>query len=143
MLVQSLRLDMICILENRIQLTSLSDQSFFNSHMVYDYESSCNNFHCSNPGRIWIKWCPDKLTFQPCFFSSQMIAGMVSYGSNIPFLLSVIYASNNQVERKVLWEDLRNITPTEGIPWILMGDYNCCRFPSEKLGGNTLHQNTF
>lgn len=27
------------------------------------------------------------------------------------------------------------------IPWILMGDFNCCRFPTDKLGGNTLIQN--
>lgn len=140
MLVQSLHLDMICILENRIPLSHLSDLSFFNSHLVFESESSCNNFHCYNPGRIWIKWSPDILHFQPSFFSDQMIAGMVTYGSNSPFLLSVIYASNSQEERKTLWDDLRSISPSGDVPWLLMGDYNYCRFPSEKLDGNNLHQ---
>ncbi|PKU62497.1 hypothetical protein MA16_Dca027089 [Dendrobium catenatum] len=140
-LVKSLCLDMIGILENRIHHTSIADPFFLNSHRVFDYEDSCNNFHCSNLGRIWLKWSTDRLDFKPTFISSQMIAGMVIYGNNDPFLLSVIYASNNQDERKTLWNEIRNNSPAVGIPWILMGDFNCCRYPSDKLGGNVLQQN--
>lgn len=139
-LVQTYHLDMLCILENRIHVSSLSDLNFINSHKVYDLESCCNNFQCANPGRIWLKWNSDTLVFQPSFFSSQMIIGMVYYGSCPPFLLSVIYASNQQSERRVLWEDLRSLSPTGGIPWLVLGDFNCCRLPSEKLGGNSLQQ---
>ncbi|PKU60663.1 uncharacterized protein LOC110092977 [Dendrobium catenatum] len=140
-LVQSLRLDMLCILENIIQLSSLSDPFFFNSHLVFDFEDSCNNFHCANPGRIWVKWDTGRITFNPLFISSQLVAGMVYYGNNAPFLLAVVYASNSLEDRKVLWEEIRNIRPSQGTPWITMGDFNCCRYPSDKLGGNVLHQN--
>ncbi|XP_020699543.1 uncharacterized protein LOC110111848 [Dendrobium catenatum] len=140
-LVQSLHLDMICILENRILPQSLYDLNFSNCHLLFDIEASCHNFHCASSGRIWIKWSTDRISFNPSFFSSQMIAGMVSFGSSTPFLLSVIYASNSQVERKVLWEDIRAISPAGNVPWILMGDFNTCCFSSEKLGGNPLNQN--
>ncbi|XP_020691324.1 uncharacterized protein LOC110105965 [Dendrobium catenatum] len=141
MLVQSLRLDMICILENRIQLQSLSDLNFSNSHLIFDMEASCHNFHCASLGRIWLKRSTDRLSFQPSFFSSQMIVDMVYFGSSTPFLLYVIYASNSQVERKVLWDGIRSISPSDNVPWILMGDFNTCHFSSDKLGGNPLNQN--
>ncbi|KAL0913533.1 hypothetical protein M5K25_016998 [Dendrobium thyrsiflorum] len=108
---------------------------------VFNLEESCNNFNCSSPGRIWLKWDPDKIQFMPFFISAQMIAGTIVYGTSKPFLLSIIYASNNQEDRRILWDDIRSISPNGDTPWILMGDFNCCRYPSDKLGGNALHQN--
>ncbi|KAL0917204.1 hypothetical protein M5K25_012252 [Dendrobium thyrsiflorum] len=132
---------MICILENRIQESSIRNKFFCNQHRVFNLEESCNNFNCSSPGRIWLKWDPDKIQFMPSFISAQMIAGTIVYGTSKPFLLSIIYASNSQEERRILWDDIRSIDPNGGTPWILMGDFNCCRYPSDKLGGNALHQN--
>ncbi|KAI0513437.1 hypothetical protein KFK09_009458 [Dendrobium nobile] len=41
-------------------------------------------------------------------------------------------------ERISLWEDIRRINPFNNLPWIVAGDFNCCRFVSEKAGGNPL-----
>ncbi|XP_028548140.1 uncharacterized protein LOC110109801 [Dendrobium catenatum] len=41
-------------------------------------------------------------------------------------------------ERISLWEDIRRINPLNNLPWIVAGDFNCCRFISEKAGGNPL-----
>ncbi|GJT03880.1 RNA-directed DNA polymerase, eukaryota, reverse transcriptase zinc-binding domain protein [Tanacetum coccineum] len=36
-----------------------------------------------------------------------------------------VYASNSGVERRILWNELRNIKAiTRGCPWLLMGDFN-------------------
>ncbi|KAI0500141.1 hypothetical protein KFK09_018350 [Dendrobium nobile] len=53
-------------------------------------------------------------------------------------ILSIVYASNSQDERISLWEDIRRINPLNNLPWIVTGDFNCCRFISEKAGGNPL-----
>ncbi|XP_028548896.1 uncharacterized protein LOC110108864 [Dendrobium catenatum] len=52
--------------------------------------------------------------------------------------LSAIYASNNSLDRKELWNSLTHLAPEPDFPWVLIGDFNCCRYASEKLGGNPI-----
>ncbi|XP_020672933.2 uncharacterized protein LOC110092635 [Dendrobium catenatum] len=54
----------------------------------------------------------------------------------ISFELSVVYASNNENERRVLWDDIQNVASSLDLPWIILGDFNCYRFDFEKAGGN-------
>ncbi|XP_028555324.1 uncharacterized protein LOC110094857 [Dendrobium catenatum] len=58
------------------------------------------------------------------------------------FELSVVYASNNVNDRKVLWDDIRNVAPSIDLPWIILGDFNCYRFDYEKAGGNNPTQSS-
>ncbi|KAL0919520.1 hypothetical protein M5K25_011618 [Dendrobium thyrsiflorum] len=102
---------------------------------------SCNNFHLSSSGRIWLKWSTAKLNFTPIFISSQMITGQITYADNQILFLSVIYASNSELERADLWNDIRTLNLNPNIPWALMGDFNCCRFASDKVGGVPITQN--
>ncbi|KAL0911187.1 hypothetical protein M5K25_019309 [Dendrobium thyrsiflorum] len=64
-------------------------------------------------GRIWIKWSPKKIHFNPTFTSLQMI--------------SVIYASNFSEERSLLWQQIRQTASPTNMPWIVLEDFNCCR----------------
>ncbi|KAL0908009.1 hypothetical protein M5K25_022470 [Dendrobium thyrsiflorum] len=140
-LISSFKLDMICLLENRIKLSALQDPFFSLAHTIFPNEASCNNFHLSLSGRIWIKWDISKLHFNPIFITSQMITGMITFANNCSFYISVIYASNSDMERLSLWEDIRNLEIDHSLPWILMGDFNCCRYASEKVGGDPISQN--
>ncbi|KAL0921107.1 hypothetical protein M5K25_008142 [Dendrobium thyrsiflorum] len=124
--------------ENRIHFSSLHNPFFSANHKVFISEDSCHNFNYSQSGRIWIKWNAAKINFIPSFTSQQMIMGQVSYGNQPSFTLSVIYASNDHSDRSLLWDNIRSTAPDHLSPWIIMGDFNCCRFATEKLGGNTL-----
>ncbi|KAL0921444.1 hypothetical protein M5K25_008516 [Dendrobium thyrsiflorum] len=137
-LISSFKADIICILENRIHFSSLHNPFFSANHKVFISEDSCHNFNYSQSGRIWIKWNAAKIKFIPSFTSQQMIMGQVLYGNQPPFTLSVIYASNDHSDRSLLWDNIRSTAPDHLSPWIIMGDFNCCRFVTEKLGGNTL-----
>ncbi|KAL0927427.1 hypothetical protein M5K25_001594 [Dendrobium thyrsiflorum] len=64
------------------------------------------------------------------------------HNSSQPFLLSVIYASNDRGSRSCLWDQIRSSVPSQDTPWIIMGDFNCCRFASDKLGGNVISQSS-
>ena len=56
---------------------------------------------------------------------------------NNSFFCSTIYASNNQIDRRVLWSHHQWCASTVGSkPWFLVGDFNTTRFYSEKNGGN-------
>ena len=53
------------------------------------------------------------------------------------FFCSAIYASNSQVDRRVLWSHLQMCASRVGSkPWFLLGDFNTTRYASEKNGGN-------
>ncbi|KAL0904023.1 hypothetical protein M5K25_026093 [Dendrobium thyrsiflorum] len=137
--VSKFRLDMLCLLENRIHPSAFSNPFFDITHSVFSPEQSCNNFHLSNSGRIWIKWNPNKLNFTPSLSTTQIISGMISSPTCPPFQLSVIYASNSSNERLELWNYIRSITPSNNTPWIIIGDFNCCRFVfSKPCSGNPI-----
>ncbi|XP_020684285.1 uncharacterized protein LOC110100904, partial [Dendrobium catenatum] len=121
-LVNEHRLDLICILENRINSSNLLDPWFCSTHKV---EFGLNG--------IQIKF----LLF-PFFSSSQMISGQLMMGSQSLMILSTVYASNSFDERNKLWADLGVVNPQGSLPWVVICDFNTCRFQSEKKGGNIL-----
>ncbi|KAI0531357.1 hypothetical protein KFK09_000910 [Dendrobium nobile] len=134
-LISSHDLKLICILEAKVSASSINDQWFLRTHRLFENENSCNNITDSSPGRIWIKWDSSVFSFQQILTSPQLIHGMLSVGSFPPIFLSVIYASNTIEERKGLWDLLLNYAPPLDKPWIVIGDFNCHRFESEKAGG--------
>ncbi|XP_028554798.1 uncharacterized protein LOC114580674 [Dendrobium catenatum] len=133
------KLDLICILDNRIHLNSMDDPWFIAAHTIFDSEVNCNNINLSASRRIWIKWAGDKISFVPTFYSSKLIFGFVSYGPAKSFVLSAVYGSNYVDERLLFWQQLCSNTPTPDLPWIIMGDFNCCIFQNEKTGGSPLY----
>ncbi|PKU76567.1 hypothetical protein MA16_Dca001171 [Dendrobium catenatum] len=137
-LIQSFKLDLVCILENRINVLSLQDPFFESSHSLFPNEASCHNFALSSSGRIWIKWNASKICFKTTQISSQFITGVILVANQPILLLSAIYASNNPNERRELWEDITQSSPSTQLPWALIGDYNCCRYASDKLGGSPI-----
>ncbi|KAI0489401.1 hypothetical protein KFK09_029243 [Dendrobium nobile] len=131
-LIKDQYLKMLCILEAKVSASSMDDLWFLRSHRLFENEGSCNNFLDSAPGRIWIKWDSSVFSFHQLFSSSQLIHGVISVGSFPPVYLSVIYAANTMEERKSLWDNLLDNIPPLDQPWVIMGDFNCCRFESEK-----------
>ncbi|KAI0489416.1 hypothetical protein KFK09_029258 [Dendrobium nobile] len=137
-LIQSFKLNLVSILENRINVLPLQDHFFESSHSLFVDEASYHNFHLNSSGRIWVKWNASKLCFKPTLVSSQLISGTI-WVANQPILqLSVIYASNSSLELKVLWDSIAQSSPANELSWALIGDFNCCRFTSEKLGGSPI-----
>ncbi|XP_020674306.1 uncharacterized protein LOC110093681 [Dendrobium catenatum] len=132
------KLDMLCVLETRINPTSLLNPFFHDSHVLFPLEQDCHNFNLATPGRIWIKWNSTKACFKPEIITSQIITGTMSGSYFSPFTLSVIYAENDRIGRAALWDQIRSCASRISNPWILMGDLNCCRFASDKLGGQVL-----
>ncbi|KAI0488799.1 hypothetical protein KFK09_028638 [Dendrobium nobile] len=68
-----------------------------------------------------------------------MICGWIIYVPSMSFYLSVARGSNSAEERSILWHQLYNNAPSPGLPWIMIGDFNCCIYQNEKVGGCALH----
>lgn len=45
-----------------------------------------------------------------------------------------MYGSNNYIERQELWSHIHQMQSSS--PWVVMGDFNAIKTPSEKVGGD-------
>ncbi|KAL9681181.1 hypothetical protein QQ045_012962 [Rhodiola kirilowii] len=52
------------------------------------------------------------------------------------FGLIMVYASNKQLDRKQLWEDIGKVGKMFAGNWLCIGDFNCVKDQREKLNGN-------
>lgn len=55
--------------------------------------------------------------------------------------LTGIYGEPKKELRHLVWEELKNLKPIPGIPWLLLGDFNSCLHSHEKKGGIFLTPN--
>ncbi|KAF5193156.1 Dnase i-like superfamily protein [Thalictrum thalictroides] len=137
-LIQSEQLALIGLVETKVKAK--------NTRMVQrrlgDWSGVTNN--TKDPrGRIWVLWDPKAFKVTVVDMTDQVIHTRVDdLGARKHYMLSLVYARNNKKARSDLWKNLLNFS--QGVaslnPWILMGDLNSCRFISEKVGGNKLHQ---
>lgn len=71
-------------------------------------------------GGIALFWLHAKLEFKVITVSFQALHVINSFQ---PWLLSIIYASNNSVFRNAMWNALAD-TNLIDIPWLICGDFN-------------------
>ena len=95
-----------------------------------------NDYHPN--GRIWVAWDPSILDVKLEYASSQIMHTSVTIiEKNYSFLASFVYGFNTAHERTPLWRDIKYLSAgTTNIPWVLLGDFNVVRHPSERLGGD-------
>ncbi|XP_020704264.1 uncharacterized protein LOC110115389 [Dendrobium catenatum] len=137
-LVNTYNLDLIFILETRISIPNTNNNWFLSTHSIYPHEGSYDNFAFVNPDKIWVKWNSLNVSFKPVFTSSQLIHGQVFTGNAESYYVFVVYTSNSLVERQILWRDLSDIAAIIASTWIILVDFNCCRYTNEKAGGSLL-----
>ena len=100
-----------------------------------------HNYEHALLGRIWICGNPEKVSIDIIHSMDQaMLCHITLLDSNVSFWFSAVYASNNYMDRRVLWRHLLWCEPLVGQnPWVIMGDFNTTRFSSERSGGNMLN----
>uniref|UniRef100_A0A2N9FS20 CCHC-type domain-containing protein n=1 Tax=Fagus sylvatica TaxID=28930 RepID=A0A2N9FS20_FAGSY len=88
-------------------------------------------------GGIWCLWKSDALELDHLCSTEQEIHVSVKVkDSNSSWLLSAIYASPRQAERRILWRNLSIIAANHDLPWVMIGDFNDIMSSEEKWGGN-------
>lgn len=112
--------------------------------MFFPGWSSDDNYGFSPLGKIWIIWHPSLLV-SIIYKSLQMIIAEVTWpSSQSKTFISLIYASNDVVERVTLWEEIASLAATYELdtkPWILLGDFNQIRDPAEHSSPPSLNMN--
>ena len=97
-----------------------------------------HNYEHASPCMIWVCWNLRVVSIVASLCIDQAILCYITVlKDNNSFFCSAIYASNNKINRRVLWSHLHWCASTVGSKaWLLAGDFNTTRFASEKIGGN-------
>ncbi|XP_074305709.1 uncharacterized protein LOC141640930 [Silene latifolia] len=122
-------LDVVALLETRVKIGNAS--RILNTSFKH-WDSICNYDHHYN-GRIWLLYNPFHVTVTVQSIGARWISCRVLHKvSSTSLNLTVVYGSNDAAERNALWTGL--IAARTSTPWLVMGDFNVVRCPSEKLG---------
>ena len=130
--VHSIRV--VCILETRVKSSNMDRICA----SILPGWGLIHNYDHALLGRIWVCWNTSVVSIDAIHCTDQAILCYITIlKDNSSFNCSVIYASNNQIDRRVPWSHLHWCASTVGSnPWFLVGDFNTTRFSSEKNGGN-------
>ena len=84
-------------------------------------------------------WNPDIVDVDILLSSSQIMHLVVTViEKQVTFHAAFVYAFNYYLDRVPLWRSIQNIANSSSdIPWIIMGDFNVVRHPSEIVGGKS------
>ncbi|KAL3754106.1 hypothetical protein ACJRO7_001366 [Eucalyptus globulus] len=132
--VRSNKLCCVGIVETKISAAAFAPVS----SVVLPGWSWANNYSHSHKGRIWVGWNPREVDFLINALSAQAIHGrLIWLASGKALFLSVIYAKHCFTSRQPLWEDLiQSSGILSSVPWVIAGDFNAIRDPSDRIGGS-------
>ncbi|KAL0305338.1 UNVERIFIED_CONTAM: hypothetical protein Scaly_2988000 [Sesamum calycinum] len=97
-----------------------------------------NNFDVIASGRILIIWNPAVIDPVPKDISPQVIhCRAKNKSSQLFFYISFTYGLYTVVHRRSMWEKLLELGQPMNMPWLILGDFNCVKSPTEKQLGAT------
>ncbi|XP_074299262.1 uncharacterized protein LOC141630325 [Silene latifolia] len=122
------------LLETKVKALSLN---IINGLIVDGWSIATNNsWH--KGGRVWILWNPAIFILDFYDFSAQCINMKVTeVASSTQFYVSMVYAFNDLVDRRSLWNQLIKFASIINGPWMVAGAFNCVFSHSERLGGSS------
>ena len=87
-------------------------------------------------GGLWVLWNADRVELALLASTKQVVHAEVKVRfTNTSWLLSAVYASPRNAERKILWKNLMNVAELHNMPWVIAGDFNEPLLSEDKFGG--------
>ncbi|XP_056695832.1 uncharacterized protein [Spinacia oleracea] len=83
-------------------------------------------------GGIWIYWKPELVLVETILKHNQHITMDIKRVGDTPWYFTAVYATPDPTKRKELWIKLKEFASTHNKPWLIAGDVNDTRFPSER-----------
>ncbi|KAI9121265.1 hypothetical protein K1719_008298 [Acacia pycnantha] len=90
-------------------------------------------------GGIWLLWNLDDLAVDVKIINEQFIHCSLCFGGK-EMMFTAVYGSPMESKRVCLWDLLYNLSTETSMPWILGGDFNEIKTPSEQMGGGRVNE---
>ncbi|XP_074298709.1 uncharacterized protein LOC141629634 [Silene latifolia] len=109
------------------------------SQQDMDVQVTHNN-DCQPNGRILVFWRETSVSLTVLSKSAQHIhCHLLQLATQQQYEVIFVYAFNTRLERRVLWQQLSDISSVVSNPWVCMGDFNVVLNMDERLGSDHLH----
>ena len=130
--LRSWKCDVVCLQETKLEVVDLQlVRSLWSSPYVdWDFLPAIGS--AGGVLMIWDTRVLEKINSMVKTFSVSCHWKGVADG--LEWVGSGLYGPTNDLLRSELWEELKSIYSTWSIPWVVFGDFNVIRFPSERLG---------
>ncbi|KAH0656867.1 hypothetical protein KY290_032529 [Solanum tuberosum] len=116
-------------------------EPFQNPSELDDYKRKLGFEHAgvNSSGKIWFFW---RTIWEGNILldTVQQITIKFKIENNF-FIITVVYARCNALDRLELWEELEELARSQQCPWVVGGDFNVILNEEEKLGGLAFTQN--
>ncbi|GMI83210.1 hypothetical protein HRI_001990300 [Hibiscus trionum] len=131
LMVQVQKPDIVALFEPQISSRKADNfirrSGFDNSYRV---EVTCFS------GGIWVLWRAS-VKLDVVVVSSQFVHGWCyDIARRRSCFITFVYASPNSSKRSMVWNQLQALEPSQGITWVLGGDFNAIVSPLEREGGS-------
>ncbi|KAF7812571.1 reverse transcriptase [Senna tora] len=97
-----------------------------------------SKYHTVEPmgyaGGLWVLWNENQISLRMIEDTFQEIHASVDVNGSPIALVSFVYGSPSRHRRKILWENLVNLSTVHNLPWLVGGDFNEILSPDEKWG---------
>ncbi|KAJ9535293.1 hypothetical protein OSB04_un001605 [Centaurea solstitialis] len=112
----------------------------FCKEMFGNWSWVSNNAVCLGRTRILIGWDPNVVKLEVFEVFEQVIHGCFYHvGSNRRIFCSMVYAANDVVSRRLLWDQLREFSLlVKKEDWVILGDFNVSLNPSDSSRGSSI-----
>jgi hypothetical protein len=124
--------DIICLQETKLELiTKAIVRSLWRCHHV-DWMFLGSNGASGGILLMWDKRLVEKI--EDVVGSFLVSCKFKNVADQNVWMYSGVYGPNVDRERGLLWDELAGIRSWWGVPWVVGGDFNVVRFPSERFG---------
>lgn len=130
-LIKDHNLDLICHVETKLSLESSCSLFHSKALRLFPLEDDYNSLSYTRK-IIYLKCKSSKVSFEVIISTTQIIHGVVKVNSYFLCFISCIYAHNNAIEIKQLWDLIWSIADSTA-PLILFMDFNCILYSMKKL----------
>jgi hypothetical protein len=120
------------ILESHVDISKLFKIC---KNVFKKWEWTSNGNVCDKGARIILGWDADILDVVVlCQMDQVMNVQLIFKLTKKVLLCSIVYAANNYISRRVLWNDLgKFMAVVRSDPWVILGDFNCTLSLEDKL----------
>ena len=124
--------DIICFQERKLKLiTNTIVRSLWRCHHV-DWMFLGSNGASGGILLMWDKRLVEKV--EDAVGSYYVSCKFKNVSDQKIWMYSGVYGPNVDKERGLMWDELARIRSWWGVPWVVGGDFNVVRFPSERMG---------
>jgi hypothetical protein len=100
---------------------------------LLDYDGFLFSEVSGYAGGIVVAWKTKSFVVHLLQKKFQFLHIKMSYPRGRTWLFTAVYASPNEDNRRILWNDLKDIATSNRDPWLLAGDFNDILGANEKI----------